>query len=370
MASPRVAIIYLSFNSRPYLDEVVLSLEKLHYPKEQLDLIIVDNASPDNSADLIRDTVLPKSGQSLPKVTFFPSADNLGFAEGNNLGIEHALAAGADYVFLLNNDAKLHPDVIAECVKLAETDEHIASVQPLIMLWQDANIINSTGGMIHFLGFGFVRDNGRRLSEVFSPLGKGGERGGANGAEIAYSSGAAVLYRASALKKVGLLDPFLFLYHEDLQLGWRLRLAGYINALCPPAVVYHHYEFKRSVSKFFWMERNRILVHFTCFKISTLILLLPFLVLLEIALFFFGLKGGWVKEKLLVWWELLQPKTWQYVWRTRKEIQSRRRVSDQEIARLFTAKIEHQATSSFLVDKIGNPILSVVWNILQKIIVW
>lgn len=357
---PRVAIIYLSYNSRPYLDDVVLSLEHLNYPKDRLDFIIVDNASPDNSAALIRETVLPKSGQSLPKITFFPAGANLGFAQGNNLGLEHALASGADYIFLLNNDAKLHPDAIAECVKLAESDPKIASVQPLIMLWQDEDIINSTGGMVHFLGFGFVRDNGRPLSEAKI---KSGE-------EIAYSSGAAVLYRASALRKVGLLDPHLFLYHEDLQLGWRLRLAGYKNILCTSAFVYHHYEFKRSVSKFFWMERNRLLVHLACLKLPTLILLAPFLFLLEIALFVFGLKGGWVKEKFLVWRELLQPKTWKYILETRKEIQSHRQISDREILKLFTAKVEHQETSNFVVNYIGNPLLSALWWLLRKIIVW
>ncbi|MBU0646232.1 glycosyltransferase family 2 protein [Patescibacteria group bacterium] len=357
---PKVAIIYLSYNSRPYLDDVVLSLEQLNYPKDQLDLIIVDNASPDNSTDLIRETVLPKSGQSLPEVTFFPSGENLGFAEGNNLGLEHALSEGADYVFLLNNDAKLHPDSIMEAVKLAESDAKIGSVQPLIMLWQDENIINSTGGMIHFLGFGFVRDNGRQLSKVKIT----------NGEEIAYSSGAAVLYRASALRAVGLLDPYLFLYHEDLQLGWRLHLAGYKNVLCSVAVVYHLYEFKRSVSKFFWMERNRILVHFACLKLATLILLIPFLLLLEITLFFFGLKGHWVKDKLLVWWELIQPKTWKYIIKTRKEIQETRQASDREILRLFTAKVEHQATSNFVVNYLGNPLLSAVWWLMKKIIFW
>lgn len=357
---PRVAIIYLSYNSRPYLDDVVLSLEKLNYPKDKLDLIIVDNASPDNSAELIRESVLPESGVSLPKVTFFPSGENLGFAEGNNLGIEHALADEVDYVFLLNNDAKLHSDAIMESVQLAESDSKIASVQPLIILWQDENIINSTSGMIHFLGFGFVRDNGRQLTEVAIK----------NGEEIAYSSGAAVLYRAKALREVGLLDPYLFLYHEDLQLGWRLRLAGYKNVLCSSAVVYHLYEFKRSVSKFFWMERNRILVHFACLKLPTIILLLPFLLLLEIALFIFGLKGGWVKEKLLVWWELLQPKTWKYIIQTRKEFQAHRKISDREILKLFTAKIEHQETSNFVVNYIGNPILSALWWLMRKIIFW
>jgi hypothetical protein len=369
---PRVAIIYLSYNTRPYIDEVVASLERLSYPKDRLDFIIVDNNSPDGSATVIRDQVVPKSGVSIPNVIFFPNPTNEGFAAGNNIGINRALLDGADYVFLLNNDAKFHPDALTEAVKLAESDQTIGSVQSFMLLWQAPETVNSTGGMVHFLGFGFVRDNGRPVSEVFPPLPEGGEGGvGAfDGAEINYASGAAVLYRASVLKKVGLLDPFLFLYHEDLELGWRIRLAGYRNVFSKKSIVYHHYEFKRSIAKFFWMERNRILVHFSHLKIPTLLLLIPFMAALEIALMVFALKGGWLKEKGRVYLALLQPKTWRYVRKKRTESEILRRVPDKEIVRLWTARIEHQETSSPSVEKIGNPALVVIWRVLRWLISW
>jgi len=357
---PKIAIVYLAYNSRPYLDDVTASLENISYPKDRIEFIIVDNNSPDNSAEMIREMVLPKSGQSLPKVTFFPNPTNEGFAAGNNIGINHALLEGADYVYLLNNDAKFHPDALTEAVKLAESDAKIGSVQSLMLLWQDPLRVNSTGGMVHFLGFGFVRDNGRLRADIDVK----------DGEEICYASGAAVLYRASVLREVGLLDAFLFLYHEDLELGWRIRLAGYRNALALNSVVYHKYEFKRSIQKFFWMERNRVLVHASHLKWGTLALIAIPMFLMEFALVAFAIKGGWIKEKLLVYRDLLSPKWWAYVARKRRESRGMRKVSDREIVRLFTGKIAHQETSNAVVEKFANPVLSVLWSVTKRLIVW
>lgn len=343
---PKVAIVYLSYNGIKYLDEVIAALRVLDYPKDRLELIFVDNASADGSQEYLR---------GVEGITYFGNDKNLGFAEGNNIGVEHALLHGADYVFLHNNDLKLAPDAITKAVALAESDPAIGSVQSLMLFWKRPEIINSTGGMVHFLGFGFVRDNGKSLTQIHLT----------DGEEIAYASGAAVLYRASVLQQVGLLDPFLFLYHEDLELGWRIRLAGYRNVLSVQSRAFHDYEFKRSVKKFFWMERNRWLVHFSHLRWGTLLLLLPFLLVMEPLLILFAFKGGWLKEKGLVYVSLLSPRCWVYVARKRRESRAIRRVSDGHIVSLFTSKIEHQETSSFIVTHIGNPLLTAVWGILR-----
>lgn len=351
MNLPRVAIVYLSYNSRAYLPDVFDSITKLNYPKEKLELIVVDNASTDGSVEWLH----KQKG-----ITFFPNEKNTGFAEGNNLGMNHALLAGYDYIYLLNADAKFHPDALQEVVKCAESDETIGAVQSRLMLWKKPELVNSTGGMIHFLGFGFVRDNGTlwsKIAEQYNAV-----------VEIAYPSGASVLYRASVLKQVGLLDPFLFLYHEDLELGWRIRLIGQKNVMCPTSIVYHDYEFSRSIQKFYWMERNRVLVHVSHLKLRSLMLLLPFMVCMEFGLFLFALKGGWVKEKFLVYFDLMRPRTWMYVRKKRKESLLLRDVSDKEIVKLWTGKIEHQETTNMLVEKLINPILNTCWQLLKPFI--
>ncbi len=348
---PKVAIVYLSYNGKRYLDEVLSALRALNYPKDRLELIFVDNASHDGSQEYLK---------TIEGITFFPNDKNLGFAEGNNIGTRHALEQGADYIFLHNNDLKLDPNAMLHAVTLAESDPRIGSVQSLMLLWKRPDVINSTGGMVHFLGFGFVRDNGKAIQEISR----------IDGEEIAYASGAAVLYRASVLKKVGMLDPFLFLYHEDLELGWRMRLAGFKNVLSLQSKAYHDYEFKRSIQKFFWMERNRWLVHFSHLRWGTLLLLLPFLILVEPLLLLFAMRGGWIKQKGLVYMSLLSPRCWKYVARKRKESRAIRQVSDRQIVSLFTSRIEHQETQSFIVNKIGNPFFSMVWVLIKSLIRW
>lgn len=358
---PRVAIVYLSYNSRPYLEQVFFSLERLDYPKDKLDIIVVDNASPDGSAEELRG----REG-----ITLFALPENLGFAGGNNVGMEHALLAGADYVYLLNNDAKLDAGAIREAVDMAERDPKIGAVQSLVRLWQDEGTLNATGGEVHFLGFGFVRDNGRRCELPVSGEDTGSWIVPLDGTEIAYASGAAVLYRASALREAGVLETFYFMYHDDLELGWRIRLAGYRNVLATRSVAYHHYEFRRSIKKLYWMERARLIVFLSHLKLATLFLLLPFLIALEIALLVFAAKGGWLKDKALVYWDLLQPKTWKHIAEKRRASALIRKVGDREIVRLWTGKIEHQETSSPVVERFANPLLSAVWFFLKRVIVW
>ncbi|TAK03554.1 glycosyltransferase family 2 protein [Patescibacteria group bacterium] len=365
---PKIAVIYLSYNSLPYLPEVVSSWEKLDYPREALEIVIVDNASADGSAQWIRDHVLPKSNSVLPRVTFFPSGVNLGFAGGNNLGIDHALLEGADYAYLQNNDAKLDSGCIREAVALAQSDENIGSVQSFMRLWQDPEVVNSTGGMVHFLGFGFVRDNGRYAKDVTATDPSTSLR--VDGEEIAYGSGAATLYRATALKAAGLLDDHLFLYHEDLELGWRLRLAGFRNVLSMKSVAFHRYEFSRSVQKLYWMERNRWLVHLSHLKAASLALIAPFMLVEELALAAFAIHGGWFSQKLKAWGAAFDPRTWAYVSRKRKESRTIRKVTDAEIVRLWTGRIEHQATSNPIVEKVANPVLDAIWRVVRKCIVW
>ena len=165
-----------------------------------------------------------------------------------------------------------------------------------------------------------------------------------------------------------MLDPFLFLYHEDLELGWRIRLAGYKNVLAVDSIAYHDYEFKRSIQKFYWMERNRIIVHASHLSVWTLLLLAPFMLVAELGLIAFAIKGGWLKEKMLVYINLLSPRTWVYVIRKRRESRFLRRVSDREVVRLWTGKIEHQETRSPVVDRLINPPLAILWSILKHLI--
>ena len=213
MKKPRVAIIYLCYNNLRHLDGVVKGWEKQTFPMEQTRVYLVPNGSPDGIAEEIRRHVLPRAGKDLPEIQLIDDGVNRGFAGGNNHATQLALEEGFDYIFLQNGDLRTDGKVIQELVTAMEADGEIGSAQPLVLFWHDENKVNVSGGMVHVAGYGYARDNGKALSKVkFEDL-----------EEVMYVSGAAALYRATALKEVGTLEEAFFMYHEDLELGLRLR---------------------------------------------------------------------------------------------------------------------------------------------------
>lgn len=356
---PKVAIIYLTYYDEPhYIDAASLSVAEQSYPREDLAFIVVDNSCHGPSASYVRETVIPRSGSDLPEVVLIENDENLGFAEGNNVGIRWAMERGFDYVFLLNNDAKLDARAIEEAVKVAESDRTIGAVQALQLLWHKPNIIVSSGNDLHYLGFGLTRDYGRPRDTI--------ER--ADGEEIGYASGAGVLYRVNTLKQVGLLESFYWMYHEDVEMSWRMRLAGWKSVLAAKSIVYHDYAFSRSVQKMFWMERNRLLTILTHFNPRTLLLLLPPMLLMEKLVLGGSLLRGWLPRKLKSYVSLLHPRTLVWILRKRREVQRLRRVSDKEATRLFAPRIDNQEINNPLLSLIVNPLLDLYWRMARGFI--
>ncbi len=350
MKRRKVALVIVAYNARRYLDGCLGTLRQARHEQFDLEVIVVDNASRDGTAEEIK--------RNYPWVELIESGKNLGFAGGNNLGMRSALERGADHVYLLNQDTEVDADFLEEAVKVAEADEKIGSVQSLLLLHPEKDLINSTGNAIHFLGFGYCRNYRRPL----------GDWRHAGIDKIAYASGAGVLLRASALREIGLFDESLFLYHEDLDLGWRLRLAGCANVLAPHSVVYHKYEFSRSISKYYFMERNRYLVMFKNYRLWTLVVLAPWLLLSEIGLFAASLRSGWWREKLKVYAYFINPLVWLRLARDRAAVCRLRRVGDREIVSLFTPVIAFQGVAGPL-TAVANPLMTILWFFLKFLIV-
>lgn len=361
---PRVAIIYLSFHCEPYMDDVIAALEKLTYPKEKVEFIIVDNPHPQYgpSVRFIRETILPKSELTLPKVTLIANEENLGFAGGNNVGIKYALEQGFDYVALHNNDAFVAADFLEPLVAALENDKTIGAAQSLLLLHPETDLINSAGNAMHYLGFGYCWGYRQPARELRFPAVK----------EINYASGAALMMRADLLRKYGFLDEDFFLYHEDLEYCYRLKSVGYKIILARASVVYHKYQFGRSITKYFWMERNRYGVMLEFFKWPTLFLLLPAACLLEIALIAFAVRGGWFKERLKVYRYWLKIKNWQIWLKKRKYIQSIRVVPDRTLTKDMVTQIlfQEKEMQNPLLLHFGNPLMKIYWRIVRTMIWW
>lgn len=361
----RVSVIVVAYNHKKYLADCVRSLEKSDLPPGQVRLILVDNASSDGTADFVRSELMNPDGAAtkggLP-ATFIANSNNLGFSGGNNLAIRQALADGDTHVYLLNPDTEVEPDFLTRALETMGSDPGIAVVQSLLRLHPDRDLVNSWGNEIHFLGFGYAGGESVPASDP-SAAPKLRVR------DIAYASGAGMLIRADALRKIGFLNEELFAYHEDLEFSWRARLAGYRIALSPESVVYHKYEFSRSIKKWYLMERNRFLVMAWCYAWPSLLINLPALAAMELGLWLFAIKGGWWKEKARAYGYVLNPVRWGGIIAARREVQALRTATDRTITRLFTGKIEFQRLSSPMLTVANLPFI-LYWRAVRLIMFW
>ena len=180
----------------------------------------------------------------------------------------------------------------------------------------------------------------------------------------------AVLLPADVLQRVGALDERLFMYHEDLELGWRLWLAGERVLLAPASVVYHRYEFTRSVKNYYYMERNRYLVLLSHYRLGTLLLLLPALAAVGLAMIAISIGRGYWREEIGAHLYFLRPSAWASILRRRRVVQRLRRVPDRAVVRLFTSVVDFQELPDSALVKVGNAVLSWYWGVVRMLIWW
>jgi len=351
---PKLVISILSYNGESYLPDCLQSLSGIDYPKNGYDVMILDNASSDTSVRFIKN--------NYPEYKLIESKVNTGFAGGHNIIWQKAKELKADYLVLLNQDTIVEPDFLSKLVGAAETDCTIAACQSLMMLWPKKDLINSAGNVLHYLGFGYVGGYLSPRSEwpviPSSQLIDG------------YASGGCVLYKMSALEKVGLFDEAFFAYQEDLDLSWKLRLAGYKIALAPLSVIYHKYDFSRSVEKYYWLEKNRFIVFLTNYKLLTLFLMMPLACVAELGIFLFSIKSGFCIQKLRAYLFFLKPQSWNYLIKRRKFINSIRMTTDRKILSYMSDKMLFPDIQNPLLTYIFNPFCSVYLKLLKKIIWW
>jgi GT2 family glycosyltransferase len=178
-----------------------------------------------------------------------------------------------------------------------------------------------------------------------------------------------VLYKAETLKKIGLFDEFFWMYAEDQDLGWRIWLQGEECLLAEKATVYHDYEFSRSIKKYFWMNRNRLLVILKNYHYLTLIAIAPAWLIMEIGQLFFAWRGGWLKLQIAVYWSFFKPSLWRYLARARQKVQTSRKVKDSQIKYLLQSKISYQEIDSSAL-RLANLFFNLYWRLVKPMIIW
>ncbi|MFC1698422.1 glycosyltransferase [Candidatus Omnitrophota bacterium] len=231
-----VSIIVVNHNGKKYLKRCFDSLLRLNFPKKQVELIMVDNSSRDDSVAFIK--------KHYPRTVIIENEIN-NYCRANNLGIQRAKG---EFVALLNNDTKVEKDWLAELVKIIVRDKTIAAVGSKV-LFMDGRI-NSTGHMefpnYYWTDRGIKEDDRGQYDQI---------------AEVDSISGVACLYRRKYLQQIGLFDEDFQMFLEDVDISLRLKKRGKKMLYCPRSIVYHVFHGSASddlVS--FYIERNRLLL--------------------------------------------------------------------------------------------------------------
>ncbi len=207
----RVAIVVLNWNGWQDTLACVASLQRLTYGN--FEILVVDNGSTDGSVAQIQD--------AFPTVALLQTGANLGFGGGCNVGIRHALAQGADYVWLINSDATVDPAALTALVQVADSNPALGSVGSVLYEVDQPGQVQLWGGGRVNLWLG-------RSEHCVAP------------GPISFISGASLLLRRVALEQVGLFDEALFfMYWEDTDLGFRLAHAGWQLAVAEESKVWH-----------------------------------------------------------------------------------------------------------------------------------
>ncbi|MBM3911246.1 MAG: glycosyltransferase family 2 protein [Thaumarchaeota archaeon] len=310
----KVSIIILNYNAGDLLLNCVDSVFKTSY--DSIEVIVVDNASIDNSHH--------KCKEKFEKIKLIENKQNFGYCEGNNVGIREATG---EFIIILNPDTIIAPNCITELITAYKKYDE-ALYQPKIISLYEKNIIQSTGNMLHLFGFGFARDKGVLDSLQRDKI-----------EQIGYASGTCLLVSRKTLEKIGLLDPFLFLYHDDLDLGWRAAHLGIKSYYVPSSVIYHaeSYSLKWSSKKFFWLERNRRYCLLTHYSIDTYKKMRTYLWLVEIMVWVFYISKGFVGAKIKAEKDIMKNK--KHILQKQQELESKKMIPDAELIRSFPDKI-------------------------------
>ncbi len=233
----KVSIVVLNWNGYQDTIECLKSISKLKASESKIETLIVDNASTNDSVERIKSYIKDND-----KYLLITNQRNYGFAEGNNIGIRHAIKTGADYVFVLNNDTVVDPDVINFLISTAEDKPHAGLISPKIYFAEgyefhkDRYTKNDLGKVIWYAGGEIDWDNVYASNHGVDDIDEG-QFDEIN--ETDFATGAAVLMNVKALKKVGLFDEKLFMYLEDADLSMRMKKRKWEILFAPKAVIWH-----------------------------------------------------------------------------------------------------------------------------------
>lgn len=263
MDYPTISVIVLNYNGLRHLRDCLSSLLSLDYPRDRLEILLVDNASSDGSIAFIE--------ESFPKVTLIRNPRNLGFAGGNNEG---ARTAQGEYIAFLNNDTRVDTYWLKELVRPCLEEKQVVCTGSRILSWS-GDSIDFADAALNFLGWGFqVGFGSTRLKDFEADK------------ELLFVCGGGLLIKREVYLSVGGFDEDYFAYFEDVDLGWRLWLMGYKIRLAARSIVYHRHHGSwdaiQDAQRWVLYERNALFTIIKNYEEAHLYFLLPLALLLTL----------------------------------------------------------------------------------------
>jgi len=319
-----VSIIILNYNGKQFLETCLTSVINADY--SNFEVIFVDNGSTDGSIGFVKE----RFGKN-PRLKIFRNKENLGFAEGNNVGVKYT---SGEYIVFLNNDTEVDPKWLKELINVVKSDDHrIGAAQSKLLLMDDRKRIDCAGGFIDHYGYANERGHGQIDKGQYDKI-----------EEIFYAKGAGFIVRRKILKEVGLFDPKSFMYYDETDLCWRIWLRGYRIVFVPKSIVYHAAgstisRIRKPVKRYF-LTRNQMTTLIKNYNSKNVLKYLAVFITLELRkavllMFRRDLATGIATIKALSW-NLFNLK---YVWKKRQEVQLLiRKVPDAMIMRKVMLK--------------------------------
>lgn len=256
---------------------------------------------------------------------------NLGYPQACNFVAPHA---SQRWMLFLNPDARADADCLERLLEAAGEDVAIAGAQVLL----PDGTVNAGDNPVHVAGLSW---SGRYLE----PREDGPPR------DVAAVSGAALMMRTDVFRELGGHCPAFFLYHDDVDIAWRARMAGWRVRFVPRAVVRHDYVFDKGVKKWLYLEHNRLWTVLANYEARTLLLLAPLLLAAEAGIALLARRDGWWPQKVQAWRDVARE--WRALARWRRRVQARRRTSDAELLRPMTARLATPLVQAPMVGAIG-----------------